>query len=453
MKNWNRVITLATCCGICLAMVPSASADFVGVTTVIKDDPDTEFLCTEANGVNVPGPLTVCNVYAVFDDPDNVLLSVGNADLQVFNGANPDVFFQHPFNFNGSTSPDCDFIPVFPDLICDSFVTIGFKCGPPPPEEDGTYPDGDFQAGEFQSNGHVVGGWFDLYPSEGQGVAGNYPDLQVLFLQSSVLVGLGLSGDIDIFWRVSYPGGDIFAEVDVPIECVAIGGCQSPEDCDDGDACTDDGCDSDTGCTHEDVDCDDDIPCTEDSCDSGSGCVNIPNDALCDDDVRCTVDVCSAASGCGNTPDNANCDDGNSCTTDTCDADVGCLNQNVDCDDGNECTDDGCDPDIGCVHLPNDNECDDGDACTENDQCGEDGCVHGTPVQCPTGQVCDPAIGECVDECPQDLDNDGIVGASDLAIVLGSWGPCEGCPTDFNGDGVVDAFDLAQVLGAWGLCR
>ncbi len=41
--------------------------------------------------------------------------------------------------------------------------------------------------------------------------------------------------------------------------------------------------------------------------------------------------------------------------------------------------------------------------------------------------------------CPQDLDGDGLVRASDLAFVLGAWGPCEGCPMDFNGDGVVDA--------------
>ena len=62
-------------------------------------------------------------------------------------------------------------------------------------------------------------------------------------------------------------------------------------------------------------------------------------------------------------------------------------------------------------------------------------------------------MDECDSECPQDLDGDGQVEAFDLAILLGSWGPCEGCATDFNGDGVVDAFDLAQVLGAWGECR
>ena len=53
---------------------------------------------------------------------------------------------------------------------------------------------------------------------------------------------------------------------------------------------------------------------------------------------------------------------------------------------------------------------------------------------------------------PADLDGDGDVDAADLAILLGSWGPCEGCPADFNGDNVVNAADLAQVRGARGPC-
>ncbi len=54
-----------------------------------------------------------------------------------------------------------------------------------------------------------------------------------------------------------------------------------------------------------------------------------------------------------------------------------------------------------------------------------------------------------------DLDFDGIVGASDLGLLLGSWGtePCDNaicCPSDLNGDGIVDALDLAILLGDWG---
>jgi hypothetical protein len=45
--------------------------------------------------------------------------------------------------------------------------------------------------------------------------------------------------------------------------------------------------------------------------------------------------------------------------------------------------------------VPEGGPADDGDLCTENDTC-VDGAPSGTPVQCPEGQSCDPASGECV---------------------------------------------------------
>lgn len=50
---------------------------------------------------------------------------------------------------------------------------------------------------------------------------------------------------------------------------------------------------------------------------------------------------------------------------------------------------------------------------------------------------------------PADLNCDGIVNGSDLAIVLGSWGPCAGCPADLDGDGIVGGTDIAIILGNW----
>lgn len=47
---------------------------------------------------------------------------------------------------------------------------------------------------------------------------------------------------------------------------------------------------------------------------------------------------------------------------------------------------------------------------------------------------------------PSDLNGDGSVNASDLAILLGGWGTPAG---DVNGDGTTDAADLAELLGAW----
>ncbi|MEC9373830.1 MAG: hypothetical protein VYC34_08300 [Planctomycetota bacterium] len=55
-----------------------------------------------------------------------------------------------------------------------------------------------------------------------------------------------------------------------------------------------------------------------------------------------------------------------------------------------------------------------------------------------------------LDPCPADLDGDGVVGAADLAALLGSWAEF-GVPADFNGDGV-GADDLALLLGSWGPC-
>jgi hypothetical protein len=49
---------------------------------------------------------------------------------------------------------------------------------------------------------------------------------------------------------------------------------------------------------------------------------------------------------------------------------------------------------------------------------------------------------------PADLDGDGVVGAPDLAIMLGNWG--NSGIGDLDGDGVVGPADLAALLGAWG---
>jgi len=51
--------------------------------------------------------------------------------------------------------------------------------------------------------------------------------------------------------------------------------------------------------------------------------------------------------------------------------------------------------------------------------------------------------------CPPDLDGDGVVGATDLAAVLGAWSTPS---ADLDGDGTTGATDLAAVLASWGAC-
>ncbi len=60
----------------------------------------------------------------------------------------------------------------------------------------------------------------------------------------------------------------------------------------------------------------------------------------------------------------------------------------------------------------------------------------------------DPDCGDCL----PDLNDDGVVNAADLALLLGAWGMGPGNPADFTGDGFVNAADLALLLGAWGPC-
>jgi len=54
-------------------------------------------------------------------------------------------------------------------------------------------------------------------------------------------------------------------------------------------------------------------------------------------------------------------------------------------------------------------------------------------------------------DCLADQNDDGVVDAADLALVLGAWGS-SGDTGDIDQNGTVDAADLAAVLGAWGRC-
>ena len=48
---------------------------------------------------------------------------------------------------------------------------------------------------------------------------------------------------------------------------------------------------------------------------------------------------------------------------------------------------------------------------------------------------------------------DGVVGVTDLLIVLGAWGACPAlpvpCAADIDGNGNVDVIDLLFLLGHW----
>ena len=55
-------------------------------------------------------------------------------------------------------------------------------------------------------------------------------------------------------------------------------------------------------------------------------------------------------------------------------------------------------------------------------------------------------------DCFADVNDDGIVNAADLGLLLGEWGPCNDCPGDLDGNGRIDAADLGLLLAAFGEC-
>jgi hypothetical protein len=60
------------------------------------------------------------------------------------------------------------------------------------------------------------------------------------------------------------------------------------------------------------------------------------------------------------------------------------------------------------------------------------------------------------DGCFGDLNEDLMVDAADIGLLLSAWGSCgkagPGCFADLNEDGVVDGTDIGLILGAWGVC-
>ena len=75
------------------------------------------------------------------------------------------------------------------------------------------------------------------------------------------------------------------------------------------------------------------------------------------------------------------------------------------------------------------------------------------PLTAPTSYVC-TNFPEIEPPNPGDLNDDGIVGSSDLDLVRSHWGqsvdPGNGLMGDATGDGLVNSADLDLVRANWG---
>ncbi len=110
-------------------------------------------------------------LYAVFDDPTDVLLIVFFADITTTTG-----FFHNSIGGIGQSAlPFTEFetgISDNPDA--DSFVTIGLMTG----DDNATMLFGSFDEDAFINGNSVIGAWFNPFAPNGQGVPG--PNGEVL---------------------------------------------------------------------------------------------------------------------------------------------------------------------------------------------------------------------------------------------------------------------------------
>ena len=176
------------------------------------------------------------------------------------------------------------------------------------------------------------------------------------------------------------------------------------------------------------------------------------------DDIDITG--CTDATACNYNP-NATADDG-SCEFDSC---TGCTDAaacNYDAaatiDDGScefdSCA--GCTDTSACNYDPS-ATIDDG-SCLQLDACGVCGGDDSSCSGCtnPDADNYDPnAIvddGSCIvtPDCPEDLNNDGLISVADILALLADFGCTSDCDADLNGDGATNVNDILQILAAFG---
>jgi len=408
--NCMKKLILASSCCLCMAVAQFAQADPVGTKAVDKTAP-----------VALAAGLQTCNVYVQFDNPADVLLSVGFANLVVAgsvpNATNTDGGLYQDLAFGGDLPPNNAFCAVFPLLCSDSFVTIGTKNA-----STALSTDPDWNGPLFNTIGGgsgVAGGWFAVPQVPPLGT----PDanLQVLIAQFTVTQGGSVTGTLTAFYGV----GTAFPTV---VSCFGVGPCVGEGDCDPCETCVagacvpnpGEACDDGLFCNGADS-CGVDLTCSVhagDPCLGGPDCNNVCNEV---------ADNCFVAPGMGCTSD------GNQCTTDACDGAGTCAHNAVPnntacgssstgpCDAADNCQGGVCQTNTS----PDGAACNDGVFCNGADTCSAGACSNHAGDPCTGGAQCNNACNEVADNC---------FNASGTACTGNGVNQCSGADT-CNGSG------------------
>ncbi|MCH8965536.1 MAG: hypothetical protein IIB58_11280, partial [Planctomycetes bacterium] len=172
-------------------------SDYVGLEVVERTDLT---ICQDPSEPEIPYKLKVCEIYAVFDNSADRLISTAFSNVST---TDPAGFYQH--TLGGNTAPACGLIAIEPTAECDSFVTLGVDCFA---LDDNSSTDPDFDGTAFNSSGTVSGGWFNSAPPNGQGD----PDAngRVMIARFSYKQNKNTSGTLSVFAKLA--GSDVVIE-------------------------------------------------------------------------------------------------------------------------------------------------------------------------------------------------------------------------------------------------
>ncbi len=178
---------LLTAVAASLVMGVSAHADYTGIQWAEVDQ-------------GQPEGIRVYQVYATFDNPDDRLLGIigdANNPLSIFTDS-PGGFHQTGAAQLGSDlAPAATFTAIFPELLYDSFVTIGLGAGYDGENTTGLTPGWfDLVSPGFNSTGNIgpaAEGWFNGNPDNTQGA----PDGDGLVMIAQLSVNAGSASFID----------------------------------------------------------------------------------------------------------------------------------------------------------------------------------------------------------------------------------------------------------------
>ena len=434
----------------CLTLDPHVvhtSGTLAGMTTyrlyVHLPEPD-DFLSAISTIIIGCTDINACNYApnADFDDGTCEYDSCSPSDLPVNTPASSSViriktttsFHQDAVGASTATGIMSSLLGFFPDLLYDSWVTIGHA------PEDGTpqatvstiaSPNqnwiAEFEAGNDLIMDDLIGGlWYIFNDGNDQGVPDEDGKVLIAQLTTDGDVTVELTGQFFPDFGTG-ANGEADGTQDQLFSSVLGGACPSEPAGD----CTypAEGLDCDGNCLNDaDADgiCDEDDPCIgeQDECGicngPGSiyecGCTDIPSgDCDCNGSQLDALGVCGGT--CSADLDNDGiCDDVDDC--------VGTL------DACGICNGPGATYTCGCTEIP-DGECD----------------CNGSTLD---------AIGVCGGSCAEDVDDDGICDDVDDCIgTFDALGVCNGsCTTDLDGDGVCDDVDdCVGTYDALGICN